>query len=106
MVMDNLVLLLLISCFPQITSTAIVAHPNGYQNYLMHLEEADIQIHFIGSFTVRHQIQCCIECVNGGTFGYALFVRKGKLCVCKTNFDWRRVVVGTIGVQRIELTPG
>ena len=107
--MEALFLLFLISKATHIISS-IDVDPTGFRNSRMYLDEADIDIYFVGSFTVRDLIHCCSECTKeehgGDGLRYALYLRNGNVCVCKTNFEWRHIAVGTIEIQRIQLTTG
>ena len=106
---------LLILCYIQgrhALNSNIITVNVTYTNQTMNLTMADDRLYFSNFQIVRNQIHCVSECLkenHGNKYYYALYKKGGHQCVCKKDFDWRRITsISTSDnqIKRLQLRTG
>ena len=86
-------------------SSAIVSRTSPFSHFTSGFTESDLVLYFPGSFPVRGQIECCVECLSTTgdlRFYIALYHPDDHLCVCQRMLDLA-AVQGTSGSTVIKV---
>ena len=87
------------------TSSSIEFRSSGFPHSTSGFTDADLITYFTGSFPVKGQIECCLDCLrtrDAVTFYFALYHLADHLCVCQNVLDMT-AVSGTSGSTDIKV---
>ena len=97
---------LLIPLFSHISSCSVISRSSAFPHFTTGFTDADLVLYFFGSFPVRGQIECCVECLSTTgdvRFYIALYQLDGHLCVCHRMLNLA-AVQATSGSTVIKVT--